>query len=147
MTQINKLDLTVDSSVAFNEYAQFVDGVSSEASTSLDAFIAHLQKIKDSGQCDTFSRMMTGFVGMASESGEALDIMKKVMFQGKELDDKTQTHLKKELGDVIFYWTQCCIALGIDPAVIIETNKNKLAKRFPDGFEVARSENRVAGDI
>jgi len=55
--------------------------------------------------------------------------------------------MKRELGDVIFYWINACRALGIDPNEVIEENVNKLSKRYPNGFSVERSEKREKGDI
>ena len=85
---------------------------------------------------------------MSAESGEFTEIVKKLVFQGKPLTDDTKTHMIKELGDVMWYWTQGCMALGIDPNEVININKEKLMARYPTGeFEVAKSENRKEGDI
>ena len=55
--------------------------------------------------------------------------------------------MKRELGDVLWYWIQGCIALGYTPEEVMQENIKKLEKRYPNGFEVARSENREVGDI
>ena len=73
--------------------------------------------------------------------------MKKILFQGKEMNEDNRFHMKRELGDVLWYWIQGCIALGYSPEEVMQENINKLEKRYPNGFEVFRSENREKGDI
>jgi len=93
-------------------------------------------------------RLLTAALGLSAESGEFTEIVKKLVFQGKPLSDETRIHMIKELGDVMWYWTQGCMALGVDPNEVINTNKEKLMARYPAGeFEVAKSENRKEGDI
>ena len=90
---------------------------------------------------------MTSAIGMLAESGEFAEVMKKILFQGKEMNEENRFHMKRELGDVLWYWIQGCIALGYTPEEVMQENIKKLEKRYPNGFEVARSENREVGDI
>jgi NTP pyrophosphatase (non-canonical NTP hydrolase) len=90
---------------------------------------------------------LTSSVGMLAESGEFAEVMKKIFFQGKEMTEENRFHMKRELGDVLWYWIQGCIALGYTPEEVMKENINKLEKRYPNGFEVARSEIREKGDI
>ena len=90
---------------------------------------------------------MTSAVGMLAESGEFAEIMKKIFFQGKEMTEENRFHMKRELGDVLWYWIQGCIALGYTPEEVMQENIRKLEKRYPNGFEIARSEKREIGDI
>ena len=92
--------------------------------------------------------LMTGSIGMASEGGEFSEIVKKCIFQGKPLNDETIFHLKRELGDIMWYWINSCRALDLDPDDVIEENVNKLKSRYPGGeFDVHYSENRKEGDL
>jgi NTP pyrophosphatase (non-canonical NTP hydrolase) len=84
---------------------------------------------------------------MQAESGEFAEVIKKVVFQGKEWTEENQFHLKRELGDILWYWIQGCIAIGVTPEEVIEENIKKLSKRYPQGFEVMRSEVRDVNDI
>ena len=94
-----------------------------------------------------WSRLMTSAIGMLAESGEFAEVMKKILFQGKEMNEENRFHMKRELGDVLWYWIQGCMALGYTPEEVMQENIKKLEKRYPNGFEVARSEKREVGDI
>jgi NTP pyrophosphatase (non-canonical NTP hydrolase) len=132
------------SEIDLKEYSEFVDKVTSEESKDKQAF----QERLDSLSANDVPRLLTAALGLSAESGEFTEIVKKLVFQGKPLSDETRTHMIKELGDVMWYWTQGCMALGVDPNEVINTNKEKLMARYPAGeFEVAKSENRKEGDI
>ena len=76
------------------------------------------------------------------------EIDKKSIFQGKPLDDDTKFHIKRELGDIMWYWINSCRAMGLDPNEVIDENVNKLKARYPGGeFDVHYSENRKQGDL
>ena len=94
-----------------------------------------------------WSRLMTSAIGMLAESGEFAEIMKKILFQGKNFNENERFHMKRELGDVLWYWVQGCIALGYNPEDVMRENITKLEKRYPNGFEIVRSEHREEGDI
>jgi NTP pyrophosphatase (non-canonical NTP hydrolase) len=83
--------------------------------------------------------ILNGVLGLGGESGECLDIVKKHLFQGHELDVE---HLAEELGDVAWYLAVSAYAIGEDLESILQRNVDKLRKRYPDGFEVERSMNR-----
>ena len=132
------------SEIDLKEYSEFVDKVTSEESKDKQAF----QQRLDSLSANDVPRLLTAALGLSAESGEFTEIVKKLVFQGKALTDETRTHMVKELGDVIWYWIQGCMALGIDPNEVINKNKEKLLARYPDGeFNVDQSENRKEGDI
>lgn len=88
--------------------------------------------------------LINGCLGLAGETGEALDIVKKWVFHRSELDIE---HFKKELGDVMWYMATICTAMGFELEEILEMNIEKLKKRYPDGFNVERANNREVGDI
>jgi len=84
---------------------------------------------------------------MSAESGEFLEIVKKMIFQGKPVTEENRFHLKRELGDQMFYWVMACSALGYTPQEIIDENVKKLSIRYESGFTVDESENRTVGDL
>jgi NTP pyrophosphatase (non-canonical NTP hydrolase) len=90
------------------------------------------------------ARLLNGLMGLNGEAGEAIDILKKHLFQGHTLD---KYHLAKELGDIAWYLAVAADALGYDLSTIFEMNVHKLRDRYPDGFEAARSLHREDGDI
>jgi NTP pyrophosphatase (non-canonical NTP hydrolase) len=94
-----------------------------------------------------WSQLLTASIGMQAESGEFSEIIKKIIFQGKPYNDAERFHLKRELGDVLWYWIQGCTALGYTPQEVMDENIRKLESRYPNGFEAIRSEVRQEGDI
>ena len=127
-----------------DDYAKFVDHTTSTESKDYVALVDRLWAIEDTAN---LPRLLTAVIGMQSETGEFAEIVKKCIFQGKDLDDASKYHLMRELGDIIWYWSQGVMSLGYSPSQVIEENIKKLEKRYPNGFEVFRSENRAEGDI
>ncbi len=128
-----------------NEYRRFVDNVTSDESKDLEKLITRL--IELDGQGINVARLLTGTIGASSEGGEFAEIVKKMLFQGKPVTEENLFHMKRELGDEIWYWMQKCMALNVDPKEVIEENIKKLEARYPGGFEIARSEVREKGDL
>ncbi len=134
--------------IDLNKYTDFVSAITSEQSNNLDAYVASLDRVNASKPEVNVPLLITGAMGMSGEAGEFSEIIKKVMFHGKELTDEVRDHLIKELGDVIWYWTNTCRALNVDPNKVIELNVAKLQSRYPGGtFSAAASETRKEGDI
>ena len=129
-----------------NDYAKFVDTTTSRESKNFMAFIDSTSKL-DVQDNMNLPRVMTSAIGMLAESGEFTEVLKKMVFQGKEFKEENRFHMKRELGDILWYWIQGCIALGYTPDEVMDENIKKLEARYPDGFEVARSEKREIGDI
>lgn len=96
------------------------------------------------GRIGRAGRLINGLMGLNGEAGEAIDILKKHLFQGHELD---REHLAKELGDVAWYLAVTADALGYTLEEILEMNVEKLRARYPDGFDPRKSVNRKAGDL
>ena len=88
--------------------------------------------------------LLNGVMGLAGETGECVDMMKKHLFQGHELDKE---HIAKELGDVAWYIALSAYAMGYDLETILQMNVDKLRKRYPNGFEAERSLHRQEGDV
>lgn len=132
--------------IDFGKYQNFVDAVTSDASKDFVALADRLVALDEKGA--NIERLLTAGVGMNAEAGEFLEIVKKMVFQGKSWNEETRTHLIKELGDTMWYVAQACIALEVSFDEVIQTNIDKLMKRYPDGFfDVYYSENREVGDI
>ena len=128
------------------KYTEFVDGVTSEASKDTEVLIKQIRKLETQG-CN-FARLDTAFSGLASESGESADLVKKLKYHGKDYTPEIREHLIKELGDVAWYWAQACIALEINPEDVLIRNVTKLEARYPGGkFSIEKSENRKVGDV
>lgn len=132
--------------IDLNKYKQFVEKVTSSESNESAPMIQRLVDLEKQGI--NMSLLLTGGIGIASEGGEFNEIIKKCLFQGKPLNDETVFHLKRELGDIMWYWVNSCRALGLDPNEVVEENVNKLKARYPGGsFDVHYSENRKEGDL
>ena len=128
------------------KYAQFVDGVTSEPSKDFDAFIYRLQELN--GQNSDIHRLLTAAVGLSAESGEFTEVVKKIIFQGKPYSEENVFHMKRELGDIMWYLAQACMALNTNFNEILEMNIDKLKSRYPGGeFDAHYSENRKDGDL
>jgi len=132
--------------IDLNRYKDFVQTVTSDDSNELATMVQKMSELEKKGI--NVSLLLTGGIGIASEGGEFNEIIKKCLFQGKPLTDETVFHLKRELGDIMWYWINSCRALDLDPNEVIAENVNKLKKRYPGGeFDVYYSENRKAGDL
>ena len=133
--------MTID----FDKYSVFVDAVTSDSSKDFVYLADRLVELDQKGA--NIERLTTAGVGLAAESGEFLEIVKKMVFQGKPWNDDNREHLIIELGDVMWYVMQACMALGVSLDEIVEGNVEKLKKRYPGGeFDVHYSENRAADD-
>ena len=133
-------------SVDFDRYLQFVDAVTSEESKDYESFIARLEDL-DREDFPT-ERLLTAAVGMSAEAGEFTEVIKKMIFQGKPVNEENLFHLKRELGDIMWYVAQACMGLNVSFNEIVEMNVEKLQARYPGGsFDVHYSENRKEGDL
>ena len=134
------------SQVDLNKYKEFVEGVTSQQSNETEALCNQLQSLEQSGV--NMALLLTASIGIASEGGEFSEIVKKCTLQGKPLDADTVFHMKRELGDIMWYWVNACRALDLDPNEVVAENVRKLESRYPGGsFDVFYSENRKEGDL
>ena len=132
--------------IDFLKYAKFVNAVTSEESKNYPSFAARIQDLAEDGVYT--ERLLTAAVGLCAESGEFTEIVKKMVFQGKPANEENFYHMKRELGDIMWYFMQACMALDVSPEEIIEMNVEKLSARYPEGaFDVHFSENRKEGDL
>ena len=130
----------------FTTYTDFVTKVTSDPSIELDALKKSFDEIEKKSGIKT-PRLLTAALGLGSETGEFVEIVKKMFLQGKPPTDENIFHMKRELGDIMWYWVTACAALGLDPYEVISENQEKLAARYGEKFEVQRSEIRKDGDL
>ena len=132
--------------IDFKKYRKFVDAVTSDESRDFIAFSDRVVSLDEKGA--NIERLLTGAVGINSEGGEIMEIVKKLIFQGKPWNDETKYHLKRELGDVMWYIMQCLVALDTPLEEVVEMNIDKLKARYPGGeFDPWYSEHRQEGDL
>ena len=128
-----------------NDYINFVDTVTSPQSKEMVDFKYAIEIMEEQGINP--SRLLTASVGLSGEVGEFNDIVKKIIFQGKEIDDDTKRHLKSELGDICWYMAQALMALDSSWEEVFDINVAKLSERYPGGFDALKSASRKVGDI
>ena len=132
--------------IDFDKYALFVDGVTSDSSKDYKSFLDSIEYLD--GEGSDVQRLLTAAVGISAEGGEFMEIVKKMLFQGKPWDEHNRKHLIIELGDVMWYVMQACKALDVSIEEVVAGNVDKLKKRYPGGeFNVYQSENRKEGDL
>ena len=133
--------MTVD----YEKYTEFVNAVTSEESKDYSAFD---KRTYDLTKDIPVERLLTAALGICAEGGEFTEVVKKIVFQGKPVNDENIFHMKRELGDICWYLAQACMALGTTFDEVIEMNVDKLKARYPGGeFDVRKSENRKDGDL
>jgi len=134
--------MTID----LKKYVEFVDTTTSNPSKQHSEFLKRLQDLETQGF--PTQRLLTAAVGMSAEAGEFTEVVKKMIFQGKPVSEENLFHLKRELGDIMWYVSQACLGLGVTLEQVIQMNFEKLSARYPEGaFTIERSENRVKGDL
>tara|TARA_X000001036_G_scaffold191141_1_gene180186 strand:+ start:2470 stop:2889 length:420 start_codon:yes stop_codon:yes gene_type:complete len=130
----------------FTTYTDFVTKVTSDPSIDLEMLKKSFDDIENSSNIKT-PRLLTAALGLGSETGEFVEIVKKMFLQGKPPSEDNIFHMKRELGDIMWYWVTACAALELDPYEVISENQEKLAARYGEKFEVDRSEVRKEGDL
>ena len=135
-----------DTKKIFDTYCDFVTKVTSEPSLDIKSLKEVIDKIENESDVDA-PRILTAALGLSSEAGEFTEIVKKMFLQGKPADEDNIFHMKRELGDIMWYWATACMALKLDPYEVIKENQDKLEARYGEKFEVDRSEHRKDGDL
>jgi NTP pyrophosphatase (non-canonical NTP hydrolase) len=144
--------------IDLNKYKDFVEAVTSQASNDLTTFHDTVDRLDANyevidgemkhGPDVNIPLLITACFGLAAESGEFIEVPKKIIFQGKALTADNVFHMKRELGDIMWYWVNACRALNLDPNDVIAENVRKLENRYPGGqFDAFYSENRQDGDL
>jgi len=142
--------------IDLNKYQDFVEAVTSKPSNDLTTFMNRCDELDGNYDQETDQHgpdinvplLLTAALGLAAETGEFCEIPKKIFFQGKPLTEENVFHMKRELGDVMWYWINACRALNLEPNEVIAENVKKLEARYPGGsFDAYYSENRKTGDL
>jgi NTP pyrophosphatase (non-canonical NTP hydrolase) len=133
--------------IDLTKYLDFVGEVTSKESNYPADFVARVNEINDTTTINP-ALLLTAAMGLAAEGGEFVEIPKKILFQGKPVNEENIFHMKRELGDIMWYWINACRALNLDPNDVIAENVKKLEARYPGGsFDAHYSENRQDGDL
>jgi NTP pyrophosphatase (non-canonical NTP hydrolase) len=133
--------------IDLNKYQDFVQAVTSAESNYPAQLIERIQEINTHTTINP-ALLLTAAMGLAAEGGEFVEIPKKILFQGKPVNEENIFHMKRELGDIMWYWINACRALNLDPNDVIAENVRKLESRYPGGsFDAHYSENRKDGDL
>jgi len=128
------------------KYIDFVKQTTSPASSDFSQLINRMNELNDEGV--KLTHLLTFALGTSAEMGEAVEIIKKCLLQGKPFDDESKKWILKECSDSLWYFAQFCIAMDVTFEDIMQINYEKLSARYPEGtFSVYRSENRKEGDI
>ena len=137
-----------------NDYVIFVETVTDTPSKDLTEFMNRLDMLDGNylgygkhGPDINVPLVITSAMGLSAKSGEFMEIIRKNLLQENNINDEEFSFLKNKIGDLIFYWANACSALGLSPEEVIEENVRKLAARYPNGFEISKSENRREGDV
>jgi NTP pyrophosphatase (non-canonical NTP hydrolase) len=136
--------------IDLNKYTRFVEAVTSIESNNYDNLHRRISELRNDTATAHMnpSLLLTAAIGLAAEGGEFAEIPKKIFFQGKPYNEEARFHMKRELGDIMWYWINACRALDLDPNDVIDENVNKLRSRYPGGsFDTHYSENRQDGDL
>ena len=142
-----KYTMTQNKVIDTNKYIEFVRQTTSPASSDFAQLLARMTELEAQNDAD-IPRLLTAALGMSAECGELVEIIKKILLQGKSYTEDNVIHMKKEAGDVLWYLSQLCIALDTTFEELMEINYQKLSARYPEGtFSVYKSENRAEGDI
>ena len=129
-----------------NSYGDFVTKVTSEPSLDQNSLDARMKEIDSSSPIES-ARLLTAALGLGSETGEFVEIVKKMFLQGKPASEDNIFHMKRELGDIMWYWVTACMSLGLDPVEVILENQKKLEARYGEQFTINQSEVRAKGDL
>ena len=133
--------------IDLNKYQDFVREVTSKESNFPEDFVVRINDINTNTTINP-ALLLTAAMGLAAEGGEFVEIPKKIIFQGKPVNEENIFHMKRELGDIMWYWINACRALNLDPNDVIAENVRKLESRYPGGsFDAHYSENRKDGDL
>jgi len=141
-----KFTMTEEKKIDPKKYIEFVEETTSDPSTYFDKLMLRLSELEV--QDANVPKLTTAALGITAEAGEFAEIVKKIFLQGKPYNEENILHMKKELGDIMWYMAQACIALDTDFNELMKINVDKLSSRYPEGsFSVYYSENRKVGDL
>jgi len=133
--------------IDFDKYQKFVKETTSDPSLDYAAFLSRTNALELENDCNV-TQLLTAALGLGAEAGEFTEVVKKIIFQGKPYNEDNIFHMKRELGDIMWYLAQAWMALDISIDEAMKMNYEKLSARYPEGtFSIERSENRKEGDL
>ena len=135
------------SKIELKDYEAFVGSTISQPSSGFSVLESRLRELDGNNFGVLIPELLTASFGLTAEAGEFTEVVKKIVFQGKPLDEDNIFHLKRELGDVLWYVVVACKALNITLEDAIVMNVEKLSARYPQGFDIIKSEVRKEGDV
>ena len=128
-------------------YVDFVREVTSPESLDYAALLTRTNNLELEDDCNV-PQLLTAALGLTAEAGEFTEVVKKIILQGKPYNEDNIFHMKREMGDIMWYMAQACMALDTSFDEIIAMNVEKLKSRYPGGeFDVYKSENRKENDL
>jgi len=133
--------------VELKDYEAFVQSTISQPSSIFGILESRLSELDGNKLGILIPELLTASFGLTAEAGEFTEVVKKIVFQGKPLDEDNIFHLKRELGDILWYAVVACKALNITLEDAIVMNVEKLSARYPQGFDIIKSEVRQEGDV
>jgi NTP pyrophosphatase (non-canonical NTP hydrolase) len=137
--------MTSNSKVDPVKYLEFVNAVTSKESKEYMEFNKRCFALSSDVSVE---RLLTAALGICAEGGEFTEVVKKIVFQGKPYNEENVFHMKRELGDILWYIAQACMVFDCTFDELMEMNVEKLSARYPEGaFDVHYSENRKEGDV
>jgi len=144
---LKDLNSNMTKEIDTNKYIEFVRETTSPASSDFAQLLSRMTELEANDDADV-PRLMTAAFGISAEAGEFTEVVKKMFLQGKPYNEENVFHLKRELGDIMWYVAQACMALDTNIEEVLQMNYEKLSARYPEGtFDVWRSENRKEGDL
>lgn len=129
------------------QYQAFVKTTISAPSSDFNQLTLKLNELESNSLDIKIPELLTGAFGLTAESGEFVEVIKKIVFQGKPLTEDNIYHMKRELGDICWYLAVACTALNTTLDDVLRMNIEKLSARYPEGFSILKSEIRQDGDI
>ena len=129
------------------KYQNFTKSTISMPSSDQSVLLLKLEELHNNNLNVKIPELLTAAFGLTAEAGEYTEVVKKILFQGKPLNEDNIFHMKRELGDICYYLAVACTALNTSLEEILVMNVEKLSARYPAGFEIIKSEIRKDGDI
>lgn len=134
------------SKIDLKDYENFVASTVSEPSRDFESLIFRMDDLVQEDLVQ-LPQLLTAALGLSAEAGEFTEVVKKILLQGKPLNEENVFHMKRELGDILWYVSMGCVALNTSLEEVLVMNVEKLSARYPEGFDIIKSEVRTEGDV
>ena len=134
------------SKIDLKDYENFVASTVSDPSRDFESLIFRMDDLVQEDLVQ-LPQLLTAALGLSAEAGEFTEVVKKILLQGKPLNEENVFHMKRELGDILWYVSIGCAALNTSLEEVLVMNVEKLSARYPEGFDIIKSEVRKEGDV